>query len=943
MTIVELLKDILPKERIRAKLIDRVAFASDAGFYYLLPKAVVQPVTEEEIIALFIFSQQHTIPLTFRAAGTSLSGQSITDGLLVDLSKYWTKVSIEENGMLVKVQPGITGGMVNARLKKYGRKIGPDPSSIDAAMMGGILSNNSSGMCCGVKLNAYHTTRYIRFILPNGIQFSTAEKEDYIRFEQECPELFRAITEMRAELLSIPELYARIRKKYETKNTVGYSLNALLDFEHPLDILAHLLIGAEGTLGFIAEAVMETVPDHPCKATGLLYFENIFEACRAIVPLSNSGAAAIELMDRASLRSIENIKGVPPILKTLPAEAAALLVEYQAGSPNEVQQQIDQFLPLANSFALLNEARFSADAAEQYFLWKLRKGMFPAVGAVRASGTAVILEDIAFPVDKLGDAILDLHALFAKHEYRNAIIFGHAKDGNLHFVITQTFNTPDEVDRYRRFMDDVVELVVQRYDGALKAEHGTGRNMAPFVETEWGGDAYRIMARLKKCIDPHNLLNPGVIINEHKDAHLRNLKMLPAVEQEVDKCIECGYCEHVCPSRDLTLTPRQRIVVRRELQMQKARGDKDNFNQLVREYQYYGMDTCAVDGLCATACPVDINTGDLIKRLRRENHGAFSNRLAVAVAKNFSTTARLVSMALRTGNTVNKIFGRSAMRKLTTGIRKIVPAFPLWSNQIITTNRASLLREQKKILNAAPAQHTVVYLPTCIARVMGGVKNKQGVAETLMRVAGKARVNVVLPEELSASCCGQIFSSKGFSKAWSVIANETIAKLWRASAEGEHPVITDISSCTYTLQHCRPMLNAENQLHFDKLTIIDSIDFLHDYVLPAVTIAKKKNNIVLHPVCSLEKMASKHKMLVIAKQCAAEVTVPLHAGCCGMAGDRGFLFPELTASATAREAAEIKGSSCDGYYSSARTCEMALSDATGYTYESILYLVDECL
>lgn len=943
MTIAELLEDILPKERIRAKLIDRVAFASDAGFYYLLPKAVAQPESEAEIVALFKFSHQHKVPLTFRAAGTSLSGQSITDGILVDLSKYWRKTTITGNGSLVSVQPGITGGMVNAYLKKYGRKIGPDPSSIDAAMMGGILSNNSSGMCCGVKLNAYHTTKYIRFILPNGKQFSTGIPGDYPRFEVECADIFSELKQMRHELLAMPQLYDRIRKKYETKNTVGYSLNALIDYEHPLDILAHLLIGAEGTLAFIAEAVMETVPDHPCKATGLLYFEDIYAACRAIVPLSNSGAAAIELMDRASLRSIEHIKGVPPILKTLPASAAALLIEYQAGTAEEVQRQIDDFLPLAGTFALLNEARFTTDPAEQYFLWKLRKGMFPAVGAVRASGTAVILEDIAFPVHQLGDAILDLHALFEKHEYRNAIIFGHAKDGNIHFVVTQTFNTPGEVDRYRRFMDDVVELVVNRYDGALKAEHGTGRNMAPFVETEWGGDAYRIMARLKKCIDPHNLLNPGVIINEHKDAHIRNLKMLPAVEQEVDKCIECGYCEHVCPSRDLTLTPRQRIVVRRELQMLKAKGDKDNFKQLASQYQYQGLDTCAVDGLCSTACPVDINTGDLVKRLRRENHSAFSNRLAVAVARNFGATTRMVAVALHAGKTVNKIFGASAMRKITTGIRKLVPAFPLWSNEVITTDRQSLALAQKQIASTEHGQQTVVYLPTCIARVMGGIKNKAGIAETFLRVAGKARVNVVIPEGINSSCCGQIFSSKGFSKAWSVMSNATIEKLWRASEEGTLPIVTDISSCTYTLQHSRPMLNAENQARFDKLTILDSIDFLHDYILPAVTIGKKKKEVVLHPVCSLEKMALKYKMLFIAKQCAHDVKVPVNAGCCGMAGDRGFLFPELTASATAKEAAEVKALSSDGYYASARTCEIALSEATGYNYESILYLVDECV
>ena len=437
----KLLEAILPKERIKCRLIDLVAYASDAGFYYLRPQAVVRPIDEKEIISLLEFSHQNKIPITFRTGGTSLSGQSITDGILVDLSQYWNQLLIEEAGRLVRVQPGITGSMVNTYLKKFKRKIGPDPSSIDAAMIGGILSNNSSGMCCGVSLNSYHTTRHIRFILPCGKSFSTEIVSDYARFEQECPDIYSSILNLKQQIAENSVLSGRIRKKYLTKNTVGYSLNAFIDYSHPLDILSHLLIGAEGTLGFIAEAVMETVPDYPYKSTAFLYFEDIYSACQAISPLSNSGAEAVELMDRASLRSIENIKGVPEKLKALPESAAALLVEYQSNTPEELIAKIDSLLPYVSTFLLLEEIRFTQDPREQAFLWKLRKGMFPAVGAVRASGTTVILEDIAFPVDKLGNAILDLHVLFAKYNYENAIIFGHAKDGNIHFVVTQSFNS----------------------------------------------------------------------------------------------------------------------------------------------------------------------------------------------------------------------------------------------------------------------------------------------------------------------------------------------------------------------------------------------------------------------------------------------------------------------------------------------------------------------
>lgn len=942
MNIANELKKILPDKRIKSRYIDVISFASDAGFYHLVPKAVVQPVSEEEIIALFHFSREYRIPLVFRTGGTSLSGQSITDGILVDLSQYWNKIQIEEDGNTVRVQPGITGAMVNTYLKKHRRKIGPDPSSINSAMMGGILSNNSSGMCCGVALNSYHTTRYIRFIMPDGNTFSTEHKSDYARFEMECAPLFVSLTNFREQIAANPALHDRIRYKYQTKNTVGYSLNAFIDYHHPLDIMAHLLIGAEGTLAFIAEAVMDTVPDYAYKSTALLYFPTIYAACQAIVPLTNAGAMMVELMDRASLRAVENMDGMPAIVKTLPETAAALLIEFQEESQAALDARVNGFMAAASSLDMSEPPVFTTNPAEQAFFWKIRKGLFPAVGAVRASGTTVILEDIAFPVAKLGDAISDIQQLFVQYKYDNAIIFGHAKDGNIHFVVTQSFNTPEEVTRYDLFIQDVVTLVVNKYDGTLKAEHGTGRNMAPFVETEWGEEAYEIMKSIKEATDPHNLLNPGVIINSDARAHLKNLKELPSVEEEVDRCIECGYCEHKCPSRDITTTPRRRIVIRRALKQLENAGDKDHYKLLLDQYQYDGMETCAVDGLCATACPVDINTGDLIKRLRRENHSPMANKIALYVARHFKTTEWAVRTALQAGTGINKLFGKHTMTQLTKGIRKIVPAMPLWTEQLQQAPNLDILKPQQTAVTSDGA--TIVYFPACISRMLGTYEGKsKNLMETFMSVCQKSGISVVVPDNLSGTCCSQIFSSKGYKDASQHTANHIVEKLWADTRQGALPVVIDVSSCAYTLHHMRPNLTAENKEKFDQLRILDSVDFLHDYVLPKVTAVRKKKSIALHPVCSLEKMKTSHKFLRVANHFAEEVIVPKYAGCCGMAGDRGFLFPELTESATRPEATEIKPEEHDGYYSSTKTCEIAMSAAVKKNYESVLYLVDEGL
>ncbi len=938
--IAKLLESIIPANRIKARLIDLVSYASDAGFYYLRPKAVVQPVSEEEIKSLFQFSHQHQISVTFRAAGTSLSGQSISDGILVDLSQHWNLVRVEEKGETVRVHPGVIGAVVNSELRKYGRKIGPDPASINSAMMGGIISNNASGMCCGVSKNSYHTIKYIKFVLPNGKVYFTENKNDYQRFKQECPEIYAEILAIRDKILANSDIYELIRHKYKTKNTVGYSVNAFIDYQDPLDILAHVLVGAEGTLGFIAEAVLNTVPDYPVKSTALLYFPDIYAACQAIVPLTESGAEAVELMDRASLRSIELMKGVPSIIQTLSDTAAALLVEYQGNTIDELKLKSDNFLKVAPQLSLIDIPVFTEDHLEQAFLWKVRKGMFPSVGSVRASGTTVILEDIAVPVSRLGDAILDLHALFKKHDYANAIIFGHAKDGNIHFVVTQAFDTALEIARYDAFLQEVVTLVVDKYKGALKAEHGTGRNMAPFVETEWGADIYQIMKALKQIVDPLNLLNPGVIINGDKNAHLNALKDLPKVEEEVDKCMECGFCEYKCPSRNITLTPRRRIVVRRELLKLKRKGEIAPYKELLNEYQYDGLDTCAVDGLCATACPVDINTGSLVKRLRRENHSGFANGVALRIAKNFKPVTQVVKTGIYAATLVNKVFGQNAMLNLTKTVKRVIPAAPLWSNQIVPTKDFSSYLKNDFSTQTAE----VVYYPTCISRVMGGAAaERKNIIDTFISISNKAGIGFTIPAEIRNTCCGQIFSSKGFSQAYQFTVNDTISKLWEWSKHGALPVVIDITSCTLTLQDCGHALSPENKQKFDAIKIIDSVDYVKDYLLPNLTILKKKDKIVLHPVCSLQKMGLEAKFLAIAEQLADEVKIPVKAGCCGMAGDRGFMFPELTASATQPEADEVKEQAYSGYYSSGKTCEIALSEAVGKNYESIVYLLDECV
>lgn len=933
MNLLQELSHLFPKERLKTSLIERHAYSCDASFYQLIPEAIVFPKNAEEIQALFQIAKKTKRALTFRTGGTSLSGQSVTEGILVDLSRYWNKHSISENGNKITAQPGITGATLNHYLSKFSRKIGPDPASIHAAMLGGILSNNSSGMCCGVQENSYHTLSDLTFILPDGKAYNSGDLEDRKKFEEASASIFNGILELRNTIINDRRLTNKIRQKYKIKNTVGYSLNAFLDFDHPMDILSHLLIGSEGTLAFIAEATLHTIPDKQFKRTGLLFFNNPIEACKAIPALTATNAEALELMDRAALRSVENMPDVPSFIKTLPSEACCILCEYQDVSIQEVNHKVSLANETIESLHLNYQTSFTEDRKTQQLYWKIRKGMYPSVAAVRKKGSSVMLEDIAVPVESLGDAILDLQNLFKLFNYHDAIVFGHAKEGNLHFLISQDVNTAEELKRFSDFNDALAKLIIGKYNGSLKAEHGTGRQIAPYVKEEWGKAGYEIMQRLKSIIDPDNILNPGVILNEDNQCHLKNIKSLPVVESEVDTCVECGYCEPSCPSRNYTLSPRQRIILRRSLARLQSSNDSKTYHQLLDSYKHYGLDTCAVDGLCAQQCPVHINTGDLVKRLRKEQHGRLSNSIANFIARNFKFTEQLLSWSLYIGKIVNKIGGSNLLHKITKFFHKIYNGLPIWHSH---------LKGPIKLIGNEYLNPDYVFMPACMSRMMGedlnGDKNN---LELIISLSKKADLKIDIPFNVKGVCCGQSFSSKGFMQAYSITVQKTIDQIWDWTKQGKIPFILDITSCTHSLKTCRPFLDIDRQQKFDQLTILDTIDFIADKLIPRLHIQKKLKGLVIHPVCAVPKMQLQDKLEIIAAASSHDYLIPFSSGCCGMAGDRGFYYPDLTKAATFKESQEIKEFNTPHCFSSGKPCEMSLSEGTGQNFKSLLYLMDQ--
>jgi len=928
--LLDLLRAFLPGARLITDPLRLLAWGSDASFYRLVPQIVLVAETEEEVQRILRCCASAQTPVTFRAAGTSLSGQSITDSVLVLLGDGWRGVRIADDAKTISLQPGVIGSAANRRLAPLGRKIGPDPASIDAAMIGGIAANNASGMCCGTAQNSYHTLAGLRVVLADGSVLDTRDAASRAAFATARADLLQGLAELARSTREDSTLAARIRHKFRLKNTTGYSLNALVDFTDPVDILSHLMIGSEGTLGFISEITYFTVEDHAHKASALILFDRLETACSAVNLLKHAPVVAVELLDRASLRSVQDKPGMPAALRALPPDGAALLVETRAETTVALSVKIDAIAQQLEAVALATPLRFTTDAAEGAALWNVRKGIFPAVGAMRPTGTTVIIEDVAFPVERLAEATLELQRMLQEHGYPQAIIYGHALEGNLHFVFTQDFGSPAEVERYSRLMDAVCEMVVRKYDGSLKAEHGTGRNMAPFVEMEWGAPAFAVMKRIKALFDPSGLLNPGVILNPDPKSHLKNLKPLPAADALVDKCIECGFCEPKCPSRGLTLSPRQRIVGWREIARLDATGEAPAQSSALKKlYDYQGIETCAACGLCATACPVGIETGLLIKALRGRRASPLAKKVADVAARNYAPLTTGVRFGLGAADLLHGVVGTRVMKGALDGMRKASGGrLPKWS--------PALARPIHFVPQPAPLQRAerVVYFPSCAARNMGpqrghdGVEMLPTVAERLFQRAG---FDVAYPSALAGQCCGQPFESKGLIDAANLKSAELEAALRDASDGGRWPIVFDTSPCAYRMK----------KYLAGRLQVQDSIEFVHDVVLPRLTITPQPQPVAVHPVCSVRKMGTTDKLMTIAGRCSAQVVTTDEVQCCGFAGERGFMRPELNEHALRHLKASLPGS-CQSGYSTSRTCEIGLSEMAEMPYESILYLVERC-
>ncbi|MDD5459326.1 MAG: FAD-linked oxidase C-terminal domain-containing protein, partial [Phycisphaerae bacterium] len=612
-------------------ILHRAAFSTDASIYRILPVCIVSPQTAEDIAAVVKYAVENNIPVVARGAASGLAGESLSSGIVFDMTRYMNKIiGIEDEGKIVVCQPGAVLNNVNDYLAPFGRKIGPDPSSSNRATIGGSLANNATGahsLQYGYMGEHVHS---IEAVLSDG---SIVEIENGLMPEDIKDEKLRHIAAQLQKLLTENNETIAEAMPETKRNRCGYSIFGICN-DGKID-LARLLGGSEGTLAVFTQIKMRTVPLPKSKAIVQIEFATLEKMAEAVPFIIDTDPATCELMDKSVIAMARD--ALPHFRDILPADAEmVLLVEHIGETEAEVHKKIDATINAVSSLAANADAVF--DEPTQQRLWKSRKDAVPLLSRKKGpKHTIAFMEDVSVDYRKLADYIRGLIKIAAEFNLTMSY-YGHAGDGELHIRPWLDLSDPAEVEKMRQIAERVFALAWS-LGGSISGEHADGLVRAAFIKAQYGEACYNIMRKVKNIFDPHSVLNPGKIINEDVDIMIKNLKAADTyvperlesqlhfldneLRYEIEQCSGCGVC--LSNEASLRMCPMYRALGE-ELASSRAKANILHYWMTggITEADYESaefrkfLDLCLNCKACSLQCPSGVDISKIMSAARAE-------------------------------------------------------------------------------------------------------------------------------------------------------------------------------------------------------------------------------------------------------------------------------------------------------------------------------------
>jgi len=876
---------------VYADILHRAAYSTDASIYRIVPQCIVAPRDAGDVAAVVGYAAAEAIPVVARGAGSGLAGESLSAGIVLNMTRYMNKIiGAEENGRMVTCEPGVVLDDLNKYLAQFGRKIGPDPSSANRAVIGGCVANNSTGS---------HSLQYgymgdyveeIEAVLADG---SIVEFKNDVDPEQVKDDGVASIAKECLSVLSENEAVINKALPQTKRNRSGYNIAGVCH-DGRID-MARLLASSEGTLAIFTKITLRTVPVPASKGLLQLEFDSLEKMARAVPAIVDSGAATCELMDKNLIDLAR--KALPEYRDLLPANAAVvLLVEHVGKTQEQVKEKIERTDLAVGQIA--SGRSFVLDPDQQKRLWKSRKDAGPLLYRKRSrKHPAEFMEDVSVDHLRLGEYVAGLLVIGRRYDIVISF-FGHAGDGELHLRPLLDLSEPADVDKMRAIADDVFSLAWS-LGGSISGEHADGLVRAAFIRKQYGDEYYELLCRIKNIFDPDGLMNPGKIINSDPDVMVKNLrrarKPLPErlktdllfeedeLALEIEQCYGCGLC--LSRESGLRMCPVFRALGE-ELGSSRAKAnllgfwatgqleDKDFESPEFRKF----LDLCVNCKACLMQCPsgVDISTLMMTARaryvkqrgLRRTERLLSQNRYMSLLGSIFSPISNLVMRLPVFGLLLEKVAGFDKRRKM--------PRF----------KRGSFLKAGRKYLaSCEPIEKPVDKVAYFVDTYANYNDHELGFA--VLDVLRHNNIEVILPKQLPAPLPAMVYGDAGKARK---DLTYNVRHLAQAVREGCKIVCSEPSAALCLKQELRHFVPGQ-----DAKLVSDNTYELMNYLLDLHTQKKLKSptksitdEYVYHMPCHLHAVADGTASIKLLQElCGVKVT-DLKAGCCGLAGTFGM-------------------------------------------------------